>query len=155
MQKAKKLLDDVKKLDSNIKVLGEETLNAILQKLNYLKDEGVKTYFSPTVMILNPEPGDTLKDTNVKFEGFVYDVKYLDKLLIGEHEVDKNEIKYVENAEVKNIFGTVVYTGPAYKFSTVINLENGEHQLKVKVISQSGKSFQDEYGRIVRVDTTK
>lgn len=150
---AKQLVDEVKNLDPTKTVKGEELIQPMLDKIQYLEDEFNARYFDPTMWMLIPEIGKTQNNSNVYFEGHVpaVEAKYVDKIFIGEHEAN---IEYVEYVQIKNIMGNIVYQGPAYKFFKTIELPDGTHTLKLKLISQSGRISEDAHGRTIRVDTT-
>ena len=150
---AKKLVDDIKETNPDAKIEGEELIQKMLEKIDYLEKEFNGKYFSPTRIVTFPDDGIAMFSTSeVRIEGYAYDVKYLDKLLVDGQEAD---IEYVEHVELENWVGTIVYKGPAYKFTKELDLSDEMHVLKIKIISQSGRSFEDAYGTTVRVDATK
>ncbi|MEH7345804.1 hypothetical protein V7122_18325 [Bacillus sp. JJ1532] len=138
----------VKEMDPNAHISGEELLGAILEKIQYLEKEAADNYFFPAIYMHSPTPLKTFANSEILFEGYVTNVKYVEKILIHDQAAD---VVYEENAEVKSN-GSVVYKGPAYKFRKLLTLEDNSHAISVNVISQSGKS-----GSIARrfyVDTT-
>ena len=150
---AKQLVDEIKNLDPTKTVKGEELIQPMLDKIQYLEDELNARYFDPTMWMLIPEIAEVQKTSNVYFEGHVptVEAKYVDKIFIGEHEAD---VEYVEYVVIKNVMGSIVYKGPAYKFFKTIELPDGTHTIKLKLISQSGRISEDPIGRTIRVDTT-
>ncbi|MDZ5473344.1 hypothetical protein SM124_16620 [Bacillus sp. 31A1R] len=141
-------VDKVKEINPNADIVGEELLGALLEKIQYLEKEAADNYFFPSIYMHSPTSLETFADSNILFEGYVTNVKYLEKILIQGQEAD---VVYEENAEVKSN-GQVVHKGPAYKFSKTLTLEDNSHAISVNVISQSGKN-----GSIARrfyVDTT-
>ncbi|MEH7122554.1 hypothetical protein V7127_04815 [Bacillus sp. JJ1773] len=138
----------VKEKDPNAHISGEELLGALLEKIQYLEKEAANNYFFPAIYMPSPTSLETFANSEILFEGYVTNVKYLEKILIQDQEAD---VVYEENAEVKSN-GSAVYKGPAYKFRKLLTLEDNSHAISVNVISQSGKS-----GSIARrfyVDTT-
>ncbi|MEH7391515.1 hypothetical protein [Bacillus sp. JJ1474] len=138
----------VKGMDPNAHISGEELLGALLEKIQYLEKEAADNYFFPAIYMHSPTPLKTFANSEILFEGYVTNVKYVEKILIHDQAAD---VEYEENAEVKSN-GSVVYKGPAYKFSKLLTLEDNSHAISVNVISQSGKN-----GSIARrfyVDTT-
>lgn len=141
-------VDKVKERDSNAVIVGEEILAALLEKIQYLEGEAANNYFFPSIYMHSPTPLKTFANSDILFDGYVTNVKYLEKILIQGQEAD---VVYEENARVISN-GTVVHTGPAYKFSKVLTLEDNSHAISVKVISQSGK--EGSIARRFYVDTT-
>ncbi|WP_066299110.1 hypothetical protein [Bacillus sp. FJAT-29937] len=127
----------VKEVEPNARISGEELLGALLEKIQYLEEEAANNYFFPAIYMHSPTQTATYAKSEISFEGYVTNVKYLEKILIHGQEA---AVEYVENAEVKNSSGTVVHTGSAYKFSKTLNLEDDAHAISVNVISQSGKN---------------
>ncbi|MFS0690387.1 hypothetical protein AB1K89_14230 [Sporosarcina sp. 179-K 8C2 HS] len=145
---AKTKVEKVKEIDSDATIVGEEVLEALFEKIQYLEKEAANNYFFPSIYMDSPTPLKTFAYSDILFEGYVTNVKYLEKILIQGQEAD---VVYVANAEVKS-GGQVVYKGPAYKFRKILTLEDNSYAINVNVISQSGKS-----GSIARrfyVDTT-
>lgn len=130
-------VEKVKEMDPNADIAGEELLGALLEKIQYLEKEAADNYFFPSIYMHSPTPLKTFAESDILFEGYVTNVKYLEQILIHGQEA---AVEYVENAEVKNSSGTVVHTGSAYKFSKTLNLEDDAHAISVNVISQSGKN---------------
>ena len=120
---AKTLVEKVKEFDPNAKVAGEEKVAEALEKIGYLENEK-----SSTILFTQDSP-KTLGNFNnpkVKFEGYFYGAKYLEKVLIGEVEA---ELKFVP--DFKN--------GPAFKYSKEKEYESGYYEEKIYGISQSGQ----------------
>ncbi|MCM3709230.1 hypothetical protein [Sporosarcina luteola] len=144
---AKALLENAKRLNPTVKVQGEESIAKLLEKIEYLENEAADKKFFPTIYTQSPESQVIFNDTKVLFEGYVTNVKYLEKILINNKEA---EVEFIENANVNTSSG--VYTGPAFKFNMSLELEDKAHAISIAVESQSGKS-----GSIARrfyVDTT-
>jgi hypothetical protein len=142
------MVDKVKEKDSNAVISGEERLAALLGKIQHLEGEVANNYFFPSIYMPSPTPMKTFSHSDILFEGYVTNVKYLEKILIEDQPAN---IVYEENAKVISN-GTVVHTGPAYKFSKILTLQDNSHAISVKVISQSGK--EGSIARRFYVDTT-
>lgn len=91
-------------------------------------------------------------DTNtVSVEGYVTNVNFLDRVMInGSIEAD---LTYVADATLTELGGTaVVYRGPAYKFTSELELPDGYQEVKIEAISRSG--VESVLTRRIFVDTT-
>lgn len=131
---ALELVKEVKALDSQAEVQGEKLLSELLEKIEYLEKEKDGdiwyTQVSPTAAT------DFFKESKVTFEGYFYNVKYIDKVLIGKEEVN---LEYIPKWEFKNSSGNVIYTGPAFKYQKEIEYESGYYEEKITAISESGR----------------
>lgn len=145
---AMELVKIAKELNPRAVIDGEELLAKMLEKIEYLEDEASDDYFFPHILM--PFPQTTYYNfSEFTFEGYVSNMKYLDRVLVDGKEAD---IEYIENAVVRDLDGTVLYTGPAHKFTKRLVLEDGAQIIRIEAISQSGKR-----GSIARrfwVDTT-
>ncbi len=141
-------VERVKEIDKNAVVKGERLLAQMLEKIEYLKKEAADNYFFPSIYMHSPESLVTFAHSEILFEGYVTNIKYLDRILVNKQEANVEYVDYVE--VISN--GSIVHKGSAYKFSKTLVLEDKAHAISVNVISQSGKS-----GSIARrfyVDTT-
>lgn len=142
------MVENVKEMDPNAVVVGEELLDPLLGKIAYLENELADSNFTPEIYMVSPDALETFAYSDIVLAGYVTNVKYLDQILIDQQIAN---VEYVENAEVVSE-GIVVYTGPAFKFSKTLTLEDNAHAVEVEVISQSGKS--GTLKRAFYVDTT-
>lgn len=132
--KAKALVEKVKALDPTAKVQAEEIIAQLLEKIAYLEKETDSDILYTQV---TPYPGTGyFKESKVTFEGYFYNVKYIEKVLIGNEEAN---IEYISNWEFKDTTGKVLYTGPAYKYHKEIDYASGYYEEKVMAISESGR----------------
>lgn len=138
------LTDSEKKAVTNL-----DKLIAALEKIEHLEEEAQDKYFFPTIYMNVPEPMGIFNYSNIHFEGYVTNVKYLDKILVDNNEAD---LEYLEYAEVKNLAGNIVYRGSAYKFNITLELEDKAHAIYVEAVSQSGQ--RGGFARRFWVDTT-
>ncbi len=146
---AKELVDAVKDLDPDAVIEGEELIEPMLEKIKYLEDEVADDYFFPSIWMLTPEPMGVFDHSDIVFEGYVTNLKYLEKVLVGDQEA---EVEYVEDAVVRDLDGNIVYKGPAYKFNKTLELEDGHQAISIKAVSQSGKG--GGFARRFWIDTT-
>nr|WP_286672853.1 cell wall-binding repeat-containing protein [Anaeromonas gelatinilytica] len=104
----------------------------------------------PYIYILQPDLLDVYNQSEIKVEGYVTNVNYLDKVLINE-DIEAN-IKFLESVKVEDGSGGVLINGPAYKFTKNVELEDGYKEMRVKAITENGK--ESSLIRRFYVDTT-
>lgn len=142
------LVNKAKELNPNALIDGEDLLVKMLAKIDYLEKELADNYFLPNILMSFPQTS-YYNYSEMKFEGYVTNMKYLDKVFVHGQEA---EIEYIEDAVVRNLDGSVLYMGPAYKFEKTLILEDGAQAIKVEAISQSGKK--GGWARRFWIDTT-
>lgn len=103
------------------------------------------------IYLLKPVLLERFTRSEVLVEGYVTNFELLDRVLIDGVEA---EIEYVEYVDILNPddLKTVLYSGPAYRFTKEIEYEDGYHVMSVEAISKSGAS--DSIARMFFVDTT-
>ena len=123
-------------------------LNMNEETITYLAGDNEEPY----IYILEPGLLEAYDESDVLFEGYVANYHALDKVIIdGEIEADIEFKQKVTLTHPDNP-STVLYTGPAYKFSKLVHVEDGYNEIKVEAISKTGS-----VGSLVRrfyVDTT-
>lgn len=111
-----------------------EKLIQLEGKMEYLENEKPSDILFTQVV---PSPYDLYGNSIVRFEGYFYNAKYMDKVLIedidGNLEAVEADIEYIKDFEI----GGRLY--PAYKYTADVELEDGYYVMRVIGISQSGK----------------
>lgn len=106
----------------------------------------------PYIYLYSPDLFEIFDTNEVEFVGYVANLDTLEKVLIN-NNVEAN-IEPLANVNLPSPSdpSTIVYSGPAYKFTKTLRLEDGYQEIKVEAVSNNGGS-----GSIVRrffVDTT-
>ncbi|WP_192929719.1 S8 family serine peptidase [Alkaliphilus serpentinus] len=106
--------------------------------------------YNPYIFILQPGLLDVYNSNEITFEGYVGNDLYLVSVLIDSVEAD---LEFVEEAEVRHPDNnSVLYTGPAFRFSKTLTMEDGYQEVSIESISATGLT-----GSLTRrfyVDTT-
>lgn len=103
------------------------------------------------IYLYSPDLLVTYDVSQVLFEGYVTNLDNLDKVLINDVEAD---IEFFENINLPSPSDPteIIYSGPAYKFTKELTLEDGYHAAHVLAISEDGKT--SSITRRFYVDTT-
>lgn len=105
----------------------------------------------PFIYILEPALLEMYTDKLVHVEGYVTNVNFLSKVLIN--GTTEATIEYVENATVPHPDdGSVLYSGPAFKYSADVELADGYQEMTIQAISENGA--EGSLARRFYVDTT-
>lgn len=125
----KALIEAVKEMDPEAVLDGEEIINVLLEKINYLENEPWLgfTHVTPNGFQYN----NIFRDSNVQFEGYFYGVKYLERVEIGGVEAN---IEYIGDLKIGNHNYQNVW-----KYNLELEFESGLHVVKVEGFSQSGQ----------------
>jgi lactocepin len=122
----------------------------------YNMDSETITYtgdnYNPYIFIMEPRLLDVYNTRDILFEGYVANYNALDKVIINENV--EADIEFMENVDLYHPDNPteLIYSGPAYKFTKTLTLEDGYQEIRIEAISKSGDS-----GSLVRrfyVDTT-
>ena len=122
----------------------------------YNMDSETITYtgdnYNPYIFIMEPRLLDVYNTRDILFEGYVANYNALDKVIINENV--EADIEFMENVDLYHPDDPteLIYSGPAYKFTKTLTLEDGYQEIRIEAISKSGDS-----GSLVRrfyVDTT-
>lgn len=105
----------------------------------------------PYIYIMEPGLLEIYDYSEVLFEGYVTNFPMLDKVLINNIEAD---IEYFDSV---NLYSPdepskLIYSGPAFKFTKILNLADGYQEAKIEAISSKGKG--SNLVRRFYVDTT-
>jgi len=108
----------------------------------------------PDAYILLYSPGllEAYTSNEILVEGYVANMPTLDKVLINESV--EADIEFKENVVLYHPDdpSLIVYIGPAYKFTKVVNIEDGYQELRVEAVSTTGA--RSSLVRRFYVDTT-
>ena len=111
-----------------------DRLMELEEKIAYLENEVASDIRFTQV---SPQPYDLYSDSTVRFEGYFYNARYMESVLIEDIDgnVDRVEadIEFIEEFEI----GGRVY--PAYKYVADIELDDGYYVMRVIGLSQSGQ----------------
>lgn len=147
------MVEAIKAMDSNAVVNGEELLAPMLEKIEYLEAE---ESYNIRYTTSSPQMYDLFGTSAVPFEGYFYNAKYIDRVLIEDTgrkvETVEADIEYIEDWVFRDSSGKVLYTGPAYKYNADVVCEDGFYTMKIIGISQSG--VQNNTAARFSVDTT-
>lgn len=147
VQLARLAYDELSEIEKE-KVLN---INKLFEAEWMIEELEIESTKSPYIYLLSPELLEVYDNSSVLFEGYITNFKYLDKVLIGNVEVDFEYLEYVELRHPDNP-STIIHRGPAIKFSEIIEMVDKYHAISVQAISKSGAK-----GNIARrfyVDTT-
>lgn len=131
----------------NIEIISVDKLyNMDVTEFSFVINE-----FNPYIYLISPILLEMLDTNEIFFEGYIGNLSSLEKVLIKNMEAD---IEFVEHIDLYHPEdpSTIVYSGPAYRFTKTMVLEDGYHEVQVEVVSSLGAS-----ASIVRrffVDTT-
>lgn len=125
----------------------DELLNMDVAMVTYVKDNA-----DAHIYIYSPSLFGEYDTSEVLFEGYVTNFAALDKVVIN--EIEEADIQFIENVELRHPDdpSTIIYTGPAYKFTKSLTLADGYQEVKVEAISKTGAS--SSLVRRFYVDTT-
>lgn len=144
-------LDIRKYIDSaieyNIEVVSVDKLyNTNVSELKFVVENT-----NPYIYIYEPQLLEMYDTNEILFEGYVANFPLLKKLLANNVETS---LEFKENVTLYHPDDptTVIYTGPAYKFTKTLNIEDGYQQIKIEAVSQTGTS--SSLVRRFYVDTT-
>lgn len=141
------LIEELKVLIPDAEIEGEHLLNEMLEKIIYLENEKSSDIGYTTV---SPQMYDLFGESVVPFEGYFYNAKYIDKVLIedtnGNVKTVEANIEYIESWKLNG------KTYPAYKYNADIYFNDGYYIMKMIGISQSG--VQTNTAARFSVDTT-
>lgn len=103
------------------------------------------------IYLLKPLLLEVYDESDVLVEGYVARFELLDKVLIDGEEAD---IEYIEHVNITHPEdpSTILYSGPAYKFTKLMTYEDGYIEMKVEAISETGA--RSSITRRFFVDTT-
>ena len=144
-------LDIRKYIDSaieyNIEIVSVDKLyNANVSELKFVVENT-----NPYIYIYEPQLLEMYDTNEILFEGYVANFPFLKKVLANNVETS---IEFKENVTLYHPDDPtiVIYTGPAYKFTKTLNIEDGYQQIKIEAVSQTGTS--SSLVRRFYVDTT-
>ncbi len=105
---------------------------------------------NPYIYLYSPVLFEMFDTNEVLFEGYVANLPSLEKVLIKNIEAN---LEFMENVILYHPEdpSKIIYSGPAFKFTKTLTLEDGYQEIKVEAVSNTGAS-----GSIVRrffVDT--
>ena len=105
----------------------------------------------PHIYIYEPQLLEMYTTNEILFEGYVANFPLLKKVLVNNVEAS---IEFKENVNLYHPDDptTLIYSGPAFKFTKTLNIEDGYQQIKIEAISQTGAS--SSLVRRFYVDTT-
>ena len=137
--------DDTKEYDIEI-ISVDKLYNAVSTEFSFNISE-----INPYIYLMSPVLFDMFDTNGVVFEGYVANLPSLEKVLIKNVEADLEFIEYIDlyHPEDPN---TILYSGPAFKFTKELVFDDGYQEVKIEAVSNTGAS-----GSIVRrffVDTT-
>lgn len=94
---------------------------------------------NPYIYILSPSLLDRYNTNEVLFEGYVANLPSLEKVIVSGVDAD---IEFQENVEILHPDdpSTIIYSGPAFKFTKIVTLEDGYHEARIEAISETGAS---------------
>ena len=125
----------------------DKLLNMNSETITYLGDN-----YDPYIFIMKPGLFDIYDTGEVLFEGYVANYHLLDKVIINEDvEADLEFIEHIDLGHPDDP-DTLIYSGPAYKFTKTLTLEDGYQEIRIEAISKTGDT-----GSLIRrfyVDTT-
>lgn len=111
-----------------------ERLLELGEKIDYLDNEKASDIRFTQV---KPQPYDLYSDSRVRFEGYFYNARYMETVLIedidGNVETVEADIEFIEEFEI----GGRLY--PAYKYIADVELDDGYYVMRVIGLSQSGQ----------------
>ena len=123
--------------------------DAILNMASYEVD--VPFDEEPYIYILEPALLEMYTESTIHVEGYVTNVNFLEKVLIN--ETVEATLEFVENAKVLHPDdASVLYEGPAFKYTADVELEDGYQEMTIQAISENGA--EGSLARRFYVDTT-
>ncbi len=142
----KEYMDDFGEYEITV-ISVDKLLNMNSETITYIGDN-----YDPYIFLMKPKLFDIYNTRDVLFEGYVANYNLLDKVIINEEvEADIEFIEYIDLRHPDDP-NTIIYSGPAYKFTKTLTFEDGYQEIRVEAISKAGNS-----GSLVRrfyVDTT-
>lgn len=106
---------------------------------------------NPYIYIYSPMLLDMYTSNDVPFEGYVANLPSLDKVLVNNVEADIEFKEHVDLYSPDNP-STLIYSGPAFKFTKTLFIEDGYQEAKIEAVSDTGAS--SSVVRRFYVDTT-
>lgn len=103
------------------------------------------------IFLYNPKLLNIYTTNDILVEGYVANLSTLDKVLVNDLEAD---VEFKENVSLYHPDdpSTIVYVGPAFKFTKVMHIEDGYRELRVEAVSTAGT--RSSIVRRFYVDTT-
>ena len=131
----------------NIEVISVDKLyNTNLAELTFNIDNT-----HPYIYIYEPKLLEMYTTNDVLFEGYVANFSLLDKVLVNNVEAD---IEFKDHVDLYHPDdpSTRIYSGPAFKFTKTLAMEDGYQEAKIEAVSKTGAS--SSLVRRFYVDTT-
>ncbi len=106
----------------------------------------------PYIYIYEPGLLKIYTANEILFEGYVANLPLLNKVLVNNAEAD---IEYKDHVDLYNPDepDKIVYSGPAYKFTKILDIEDGYQEARVEAVSNTGTT--SSLVRRFYVDTTE
>lgn len=131
----------------NVEIISVDQLfNSGVTEFNFTKET-----VEPHIYLYNPQLFEIFDTNQIEFVGYVANLETLEKVLINNTEADVEPLADVELTDPSDP-SIIVYSGPAYKFTKTLTLEDGYQEISIEAVSSNGDS-----ASIVRrffVDTT-
>lgn len=104
------------------------------------------------IYLLKPILLEAYNVSDISVEGYVTGFELLDKVLVDGVEAD---IEYMDRADIRHPEDpeTIIYSGPAYRFTKLMTFEDGYREMTVEAISEIGS--RSSVTRRFYVDTTR
>jgi len=105
----------------------------------------------PYIYIIEPGLLEIYDSNEVLFEGYIANFPMLDKVLVNNIEAD---IEYLDHVDLYSPDdpGKLIYSGPAFKFTKILNIADGYQEARIEAISSTGAG--SNLVRRFYVDTT-